>query len=128
MSFDWAEYLQVAEALSECGTEAAFRSSVSRSYYAAYHIARMTAERRYGFKIDSKIRGSSHEQVWEFWRTNSNVRSNDEKRAGEDGLALRDERNDADYAGTKPFEWQRKAASANRAAKRVIELLRQTRV
>jgi hypothetical protein len=47
MSFDWAEYLSLAEGLcgaavsgSPVGSEAQQRSSVSRAYYAAFILAR----------------------------------------------------------------------------------------
>ena len=40
MSFRWTEYLRLARELAFRDNEAAMRSAVSRSYYAAYHAAR----------------------------------------------------------------------------------------
>lgn len=53
MSFDWTEYLDLAEHLSgkggTCSQEAALRSATSRAYYAAFRSARDVAEQRLGF-------------------------------------------------------------------------------
>jgi uncharacterized protein (UPF0332 family) len=47
MSFDWREFLDIAEALAELrisvSHEALFRSAVSRAYYAAFGAARAQA-------------------------------------------------------------------------------------
>jgi uncharacterized protein (UPF0332 family) len=50
MSFDWAELLDVAEALSNAdfgvGREACLRTAIGRSYYAAFGSARHHARKR----------------------------------------------------------------------------------
>lgn len=50
MSFDWSEYLNVAERLldAEGDSQARFRASLSRAYYALMHVA---AARLPGFRV-----------------------------------------------------------------------------
>ena len=55
MSFDWREFLKLAQDLHgglnlRCSQEAAQRSAVSRAYYAAFCYARNYAESRLGFQ------------------------------------------------------------------------------
>lgn len=55
MSFDWREYLELAQALTaQAGSgyskEAAKRSAISRAYYAAFCWARNYAEANWGFQ------------------------------------------------------------------------------
>jgi uncharacterized protein (UPF0332 family) len=40
MTFDWNEYLRLAQSLAEDEGDAARRSAVSRAYYAAFNRAR----------------------------------------------------------------------------------------
>lgn len=49
MAFDWREYLNLARFLHGQGNEAAFRSAVSRAYYAAFCHTRNYARDRHGF-------------------------------------------------------------------------------
>ena len=43
MSFDWKTYHQLAKKLLEENNEAAYRSAVSRAYYAAFNVLRLKA-------------------------------------------------------------------------------------
>jgi uncharacterized protein (UPF0332 family) len=60
-SFDWSEYLRLAEKLSKGSDEASLRSSISRAYYFVYHLA-LTRARENGFapKLDQPM----HTQLW----------------------------------------------------------------
>ncbi len=92
--FDWEDYLQLARELRDGAQgdalcEAKLRSAMSRSYYAAYMIARSYLEAK-GFTI-SDIR-RSHELVWkEFKRDRAN------KQIWDDGTRLKLNRIRADY-------------------------------
>lgn len=119
MAFDWRDYLELADELSTSGDEARLRSAVSRAYYAAYHRARVVAERRYQFTASAGA--NKHDQLWKFLKQDGKVQSPRERAAGEDGLNLRDMRAQADYDAVKSEVWKRKADHAIRLAKKVIE-------
>lgn len=94
MSFNWIDYLQLAQQLMGQNTlvssEAKQRTAISRAYYAAYNEARQLA-RRHGFhesQFDnhrSLIDYFLHEPLRE-WRN-----------VGENLRRLRQQRNNADY-------------------------------
>lgn len=70
MSFDWADYLQLAEILKETPedrplSEAAFRSATSRAYYAAFHHAKGHASSE-GFSPSDS--GDDHQNVQRHFR------------------------------------------------------------
>ncbi len=61
MSFDWREYLDLAEALmgrdsKPITIEAAFRCSMSRIYYAAFCHARNYAQKKQSFAAKCMLR------------------------------------------------------------------------
>lgn len=95
MAFDWADFLSVSRHLRS-GTvdEAAYRSAISRAYYAAYGTARskLTAEGEY-----PPEKGDAHVAVWRSFRDKADrVRF----RIGEEGNRLRNSRRSADYDET----------------------------
>ncbi len=69
MPWAWEDFLVLAKKLAEApATEAAYRSSVSRAYYAAYHVAKITLEAS-GLTIP---RGAgSHKRVWDAYSFSS---------------------------------------------------------
>ena len=91
MAFEWTEFLTLAKELAQRSDEAALRSAVSRAYYAAFGKARalLMAE---GVPLVSDA--TDHARVWEAFRSSS-----DDVRyyIGVDGMALRNNRNRADY-------------------------------
>jgi uncharacterized protein (UPF0332 family) len=97
MSFDWADYLRLAESLvsnpnSPGPEEAALRAAISRAYYAAFCSARNLAESR-GEMIRAR-RSTDHWQVIDhFQDTPEFVR----QQIGADLGRLRRFRNNADY-------------------------------
>ena len=96
MSFDWSQYLRLAEELAGQGTapsssEAKLRSSVSRSYYAAYCTARNHLRDVDGLAIP---RDYAHRFVWE---TFANSADTSRKQVGADLDRLRIYRNKTDY-------------------------------
>jgi len=123
MSFDWSDYLTLADALSRQPTspgpeEASLRSAISRAYYAAFGAARNFVRDRGEILLTREA--SDHEIVINHYR-----RSTDRNRReiGKTLRYMRDKRNDADYEDTisKPD------AEANVAvleAARIIKLLK----
>ena len=72
MSFDWWEYLRLAEALVQRRTtfaseEACCRAAVSRAYYAVYGVARTQARAHDGVHLPPT--GDAHQQVSLHYRT-----------------------------------------------------------
>lgn len=100
MSFDWVEFLTLAEALqsdpdSPGPPEAALRSAVSRAYYAAFHCALNVASEE-GF--DSSGSGDDHRNVQRHFRHHK-TNSTRQKIAIELDR-LRNNRSKADYEDT----------------------------
>lgn len=97
MSFDWADYLTLAEALSRDPgipgpEEASLRTAISRAYYAAYRSALNTAVARR--EINPTGQASDHSLVINHFRYANDQRR---KKIGTDLSRLRNNRNKADY-------------------------------
>jgi uncharacterized protein (UPF0332 family) len=94
MSFNWTDYLQLAQQLlgqdAPVSTEAKQRTAISRAYYAAYNEARRFA-RQHGFR-ESQF--DNHRSLIEHF-LNEPLREG--RNIGENLRRLRDQRNDADY-------------------------------
>jgi len=88
MSFNWIEYINLAEELLSKSDESSFRSSISRAYYGIFCTARKK-------KFYQKYTGSDiHWKVInEYW----NSENRDERRIGRILAQLRKSRNYADY-------------------------------
>jgi uncharacterized protein (UPF0332 family) len=100
MSFDWSEYLNLAQELSghitgPSSQEARLRSAISRAYYAAFCKARNHLRDKERHSIPDG--GQAHPYVREQFR-----RSPDKarKKLGENLNRLRIDRNKADYHDT----------------------------
>lgn len=97
MTFDWSEYLKLAQELaghiaSPVSQEAKLRSSVSRAYYAAFCSARNYLSDTEGRMIPST--GQAHVYVRNEFKSSSDRRR---KSIGEDLNRLRVRRNKVDY-------------------------------
>jgi uncharacterized protein (UPF0332 family) len=92
---DFREYLDVADTLCQGETEGAWRSAVSRAYYAAFHVG-CDLLQSLGFTIPRA--DQAHAFVW---RRLGNSGQPDVERAGARINALRKERNHADYDGDR---------------------------
>ncbi|MGQ9571151.1 MAG: hypothetical protein ACUVUQ_10015 [Thermodesulfovibrionales bacterium] len=88
MSFDWRDYIRLAEDLLKHNTETYFRSGISRCYYGVFCIARNRA----GFKNYKKP--DVHKKVIEHYQNSRNL---EEQFVGNTLDRLRRNRNDADY-------------------------------
>jgi hypothetical protein len=98
MSFDWREYLGLADALVQTRTtlaseEACCRAAVSRAYYAVYGVARTQARDQEDLHVPAT--GDAHQQLGVHYRTGPTPRH---RAIGEHLRQLRRARNRADYA------------------------------
>ncbi len=89
---DFREFLVVAEMLAEGTTEAEWRTTVSRAYYAAFHVA-CECLVALGFRVPTHTE-QSHTFAWRRWSNTGEWRIDD---AGRSLNALRSDRNQADY-------------------------------
>lgn len=113
--FDWQEYLSIADQLVLQENEAAFRSAVSRAYYAIYNraVAKLIEERQIT-RVDPTEVGK-HLTTWKFYRD-----SHDGKRRqiGINGDRLRRTRIDSDYDQATTID-STKANQCVRSARRL---------
>jgi hypothetical protein len=94
---DPREFLALAQQLNLAMTEVAWRSAVSRAYYAAFHVARQLLE-DLGFTVPHGDRAHGY-----LWLRLSNCGDPLVQRAGRDLNALRRDRNGADYDLARPM-------------------------
>jgi len=91
------EFLAVAKGLLGVGTEAAWRSAVSRAYYAVFHAARELLD-DLGFAVPRGDRAHGH-----LWLRLSNCGDRQVQDAGREMNDLRRGRNRADYDVNAPL-------------------------
>lgn len=94
---DPREFLTLAQQLSLATTEAAWRSAISRAYYAAFHVARQLLE-DLGFAVPQADRAHAY-----LWLRLSNCGDPLVQKAGRGLKDLRRDRNWADYDLTHPI-------------------------
>ena len=118
--FDWSEYLALARTLRTSSDEAAWRSSISRAYYAAFHAGRRHVTEKWGAKRLTG-RGDDHALVWDIL-TGERDATRQERGTGSAGRRLKVLRTEADYrdAIVRP---QENATMAVGEADRIIALL-----
>ena len=127
MSFAWAAYLTLAEALFRervtfADKEACCRAAISRAYYAAFGAARNHARDSEGLTLSHTA--SDHQSVPRHYRQGSNLH----RRAINAHLRrLRDERNRADYNDPNIQQVDDVARNALNRARQVFTLLDQLR-
>jgi uncharacterized protein (UPF0332 family) len=110
------EFLAVAKGLLATGTEGAWRSAVSRAYYAVFHVARELLE-NLGFAVPRADRAHSH-----LWLRLSNCGEPHLQDSGRELNDLRRERNRADYDVNIPLSTST-AAALIQDAERIIQAL-----
>lgn len=94
---DPRDFLTLARQLALVNTEAAWRSSVSRAYYAAFHVARQLLE-DLNFTVPHADRAHAH-----LWLRLSNCGDRQVEMAGMRLNDLRRERNGSDYNLARPL-------------------------
>jgi uncharacterized protein (UPF0332 family) len=95
MSFDWMDYVKLAEELLNRAEESCYRSSISRAYYGVFCIAR---NKKINRNYDPKDRKRIHWVVINAYKNSSDV---NEQNIGLILDKLRKSRNDADYDDSK---------------------------
>src|SRR5579864_4737976 len=110
------EFLILAQSLLAGGAEAAWRSAVSRAYYAAFHVARELLD-SLGFAVPRGERAHAH-----LWLRLSNCGDAQTAATGAALNGLRQDRNAADYDLHRPLT-QANAAKSVRMAEHAILLL-----
>ena len=93
MSFDWNEYLRLAQQLSGLANDAASRSAVSRAYYSAFHAASLSVKSN-NVATNPKYERDRHLRIWNIYIDSSNKEC---RRIGNRGQRLKVERQYADY-------------------------------
>jgi hypothetical protein len=88
---DARNFLTLADALSQCSTEAEWRTAISRGYYATFHFARELFI-DCGFTVPRADRANSY-----LWLRLANCSHPDVQTAGGQLDSLRRSRNQADY-------------------------------
>jgi len=92
--FDWAEYLNLADALAGQSNQAALRSAVSRAYYAAFHRASQKLIDEQQIYRSDPTQPRKHKAIWDMYRDSTDA---NRQRIGVKGDRLRKNRTDADY-------------------------------
>jgi uncharacterized protein (UPF0332 family) len=123
MSFDWSDYLSLAESLSQHPEapgpeEAALRAAISRAYYAAYCTARNFAHSR--GEITLTRTAGDHQLVI------GHFKGSEDRGKKSIGLwldRLRDNRNSADYDDTLTGNPRSQAQSSIAQARNVLTKL-----
>lgn len=113
---DPREFLTLAQQLSQATTEAAWRSALSRAYYAAFHVARKLLE-DCGFGVPRADRAHAY-----LWLRLSNCSDIGVQQADRDLNDLRRHRNAADYDLTRPMR-SGAARIQQQVAGRIIQAL-----
>lgn len=117
MTFNWSEYLNLAQELAQATTdEAKLRAAISRAYYAAFIKARNFLQEREGLTIPTE---NTHKYVINQFKNSSDpVRI----KIGRRLLRLRGFRNQADYDNIFPKLAEKTQESLN-LARRIISIL-----
>jgi uncharacterized protein (UPF0332 family) len=93
MEFDWCNYLLLAEEIANRNEEQCLRSSISRAYYAAFHVSLKTLQQNGKVRLEDQGRGIHQELI----KTLRSSRNSVEKKTGNRLDRLRCYRNNADY-------------------------------
>jgi uncharacterized protein (UPF0332 family) len=94
MEFDWCNYFLFAEEIAKKNEEQCLRSSISRAYYAAFHVSLKTLQQNSEeVRLENQGRGIHQEVI----RTLRYSKNSVEKKAGNRLDRLRCYRNKADY-------------------------------
>ncbi len=90
MTFDWCDYLVIADELALDSREGMRRTSISRAYYSIYHLGLIHAQ----LKAFSGVLPNLHRKLWVWYERHPDKSM---KRLGLIGSRLRTLRTMADY-------------------------------
>lgn len=123
-AFEWLDFVDLAKFLAERGDEASLRSSVSRGYYAVFHLAQVALMRLDPDFDPHRVR-DSHKLVWDQLAA-LKQRYPQAANAARNGRTLADRRTKADYkitAGDWPKQSKDALVEVNRAVVALTKLL-----
>jgi uncharacterized protein (UPF0332 family) len=112
----WRDFLSLAARLATANAEADWRTSISRAYYAAFHVAR-----RLFADLNFAVPRADRAHQYLVYRL-SNCGDSATEQAGRDLETLRRLRNRADY-DEAPTVTQPQSAAALQLAERIIQAL-----
>ena len=124
MSFEWEDFLDLAQELGNSPSgdrlrQAKLRSAVSRAYYASYNHAQAYYQSRYGRRPRSPGPGQRHRALYEALEQS---RRRNERRAGGELRTLGAHRRNADYEFSHgPSDWQ--VTASLHLARDIIDIL-----
>lgn len=121
-AFEWLDFVDLARFLAERGDEASLRSSVSRGYYAVFHLAQV-ALTRHDPDFDQHRGSDSHKLVWDRLAA---LERRQAKNAARSGRSLLNKRKLADYhrsASDWPKQCDTALAEVHRAIAALTDLL-----
>jgi uncharacterized protein (UPF0332 family) len=113
---DGRNFLTIADSLLAESSEAAWRSAVSRGYYAAFHVARRLLE-TLGFRVPRADKAHAY-----LWYRLSNAGDSEVQIAGQNLGDFRSRRNFADYDVARQLG-QTAAVAQVQMAKLIIQVL-----
>jgi uncharacterized protein (UPF0332 family) len=113
---DERDFLTLAQTLALATAEAAWRTAVSRAYYASFHVARHLLQ-ALGFTVPHADRAHAY-----LWLRLQNCGDPQVEAAAADLNVLRRDRNSADYDLRRPMR-QAVARTQVQAAERIIQVL-----
>jgi uncharacterized protein (UPF0332 family) len=117
ISFDFADFLDLAEDLATGNDEAAWRSAISRAYYAVLHVAYRALPSPQQAAISHR---DTHRVTWQLYAASSVQAC---RQVGQAGIRLRNGRVDADYRPLIAVSSADALKHVDRA-RQVIDLLR----
>jgi uncharacterized protein (UPF0332 family) len=116
--FDWNDFLKLAQFLAERGDEASLRSSVSRGYYAVFHLAQV-ALARHDPDFEQHRGSDSHKLVWDRLAA---LERRQATTAARSGRSLLNKRKLADYQRSAS-NWPKQSETALIELNRVVTAL-----
>lgn len=123
MSFDWPDYLRIVDILAQTPTdtplhEAAYRSAISRAYYAAFCETRNLLHNTREYL--PKFNAEDHRDMVDWLQKSSESKK---RLIGKNLGELREDRNSADYDNKLIGIAPKMAAKAVQFAKKILRML-----
>jgi uncharacterized protein (UPF0332 family) len=120
--FKWLDFADLACFLAERDDEASLRSSVSRGYYAVFHLALLVLS-RHDPEFDQHRGSDSHKLVWDRLAA---LKRRQATTAARSGRSLADKRKKADYKITAG-DWTKQSQDALVEVTRTVAALSELR-
>lgn len=119
--FTWDDFEKLADVLMETDSEAAYRSAVSRYYYAIFNMA-IDVLKVHCPALASNRGTDSHKATWDAVAA---LRQGNARKLADTGRSLRSKRTDADYHREVSGDWRARAGLVRTETKRCVQRLRE---